>query len=433
MLRDYQLDIVNRVHNSWIHGHKRPCIVLPCGAGKSIISAEIAKRATYNGKNVLFIVHRKELCEQIKNTFQNHDVDMVKCNICMVQTVTRRLAAINKPDLIITDESHHALAKSYRNIYNYFKNSYGVGVTATPIRLNGSGLGDVYDDILNGVSAKWLIENKYLSPYDYYAPSVADLSRLKVKNGDYEMNEAENMLNLDTIYGDVIGHYKNLSGGAKAICYCVSVNHSRATATAFCAAGIPAAHVCANTDIKTRTEAMKAFRSGDIKLLCNADLYSEGIDIEDCGVSILLRPTKSLTLFIQQSMRCMRYVPGKRALIIDHVGNYTRHGMPDDDREWKLDSKKGESINKNTFSIRQCPYCYAVLPLKTAVCCKCGEELIKNKEYKLNEIKTASLEKITNYSSPKECRDMEALRVYAKSKGYKPGWAYYMGKSRGLI
>lgn len=185
-LRPYQAELVDRVSQAWCKGKKAPCIVLPCGGGKSVIVAEIAKKTTLNRKNVLFLVHRRELCEQIFKTFVWWGVDMRYCQIMMVQTACRRLEKLDIPSLIITDENHHAKAESYIKIYNYFPESYRVGVTATPVRLDGSGLKDVNDALIVGVSAKWLIENDCLSPYDYYAPAVADMSEIKVRNGEFD-------------------------------------------------------------------------------------------------------------------------------------------------------------------------------------------------------------------------------------------------------
>lgn len=338
-LRAYQNELVEQVRQAWRAGYKAPCIVLPCGGGKSCIVAEMARRTTFNGKRVLFLVHRRELVEQIKKTFIRWGVDMRLCEVGMVQTVTRRLKKLARPALIITDENHHSLAQSYKRIYEYFSDVPRVGVTATPVRLNGDGLGDVNDKLIVGVSAKWLIDNSCLAPYDYYAPDVADLTGLHVSHGEYMAAEIEKAMVKNTVFGDVIKYYKQLALGKKAVCYCASVRHSQRTAEVFNENGIKAAHIDGSTPKAERDSIISAFRRGDITVLCNVDLISEGFDVPDCECAILLRPTKSLTLYIQQAMRCMRYRPNKRAVIIDHVGNYARFGMPDDDREWSLEKK----------------------------------------------------------------------------------------------
>ena len=199
-LRPYQTELVQRVSRSWRTGHKAPCIVLPCGGGKSVIVAEMAKRTAYGGKYILFLVHRKELCEQILRTFLWWGVDMRYVKIMMVQTACHRLGKIPPPALIITDENHHSKASSYQKIYDYYHDAYRVGVTATPVRLDGSGLSDVNDDLVVGVSAKWLIENHCLAPYDYYAPDVADLSTVKVRRGEFDAKSAEKIMLESKVY-----------------------------------------------------------------------------------------------------------------------------------------------------------------------------------------------------------------------------------------
>jgi superfamily II DNA or RNA helicase len=481
-LRPYQTDLVQQVRQAWRQGFKAPCIVLPCGGGKSCIVAEMARQTTLNGKRVLFLVHRKELCEQIEKTFALWGVNMDLCRVMMVQTATRRLAKLDKPALIITDENHHSLARTYRRIYDYFPDVYRVGVTATPIRLNGGGLGDVNDKLIVGVSAKWLIENKCLSPYDYFSPSITDLTGLKTRSGEYVAGDVEQRLKKPKICGSVISYYFKLASGKKAICYCVTVAHSQEMADAFCSAGIPAAHIDANTPPTERAAIVNAFRCGDIRILCNVDLISEGFDVPDCECSILLRPTKSLTLYIQQSMRCMRYRPNKRAIIIDHVGNYARFGLPDQDRKWSLDTKKTPEgfLTKqcakccDTFEIPpkeditvckdQCKDCPSFIqmaignassrcPKKPAakikcpvlngkivtICPHCGHIMWSDEEYKPKQIEHESgeLVKVTGFKlilkTPDDCQTYQDLLEYAKSKGYKPGWAYYQAKKRGLI
>ena len=234
-LRPYQIDLVNGVSRSWRTGHRAPCIVLPCGGGKSVIVAEMAKRTAYGGKYILFLVHRKELCEQILRTFLWWGVDMRFVRIMMVQTACHRLGKIPPPALIITDENHHSKASSYQKIYDYYRDAYRVGVTATPVRLDGSGLIDVNDDLVIGVSAKWLIENHCLAPYEYYAPAVADLSTVKVRRGEFDAKSAEKVMLESKVYGDVISYYKRYASGEQAVCYCTTVKHSQAMAAQFCA------------------------------------------------------------------------------------------------------------------------------------------------------------------------------------------------------
>lgn len=436
-LRPYQEDILNNVRQAYRDGFKRPCVVLPCGGGKSCITAEIAKQATMKGNRVLFLVHRRELVDQIRQTFYNWGVDLSLCRVEMVQTACRRLNKMPVPRLIITDENHHCLASSYRKIYEAYPDAQCLGVTATPIRLNGGGLGDVNDTLVVGVTAKWLIQNHFLAPYDYYAPPVADLSGLHIRRGEFITAEVMAELDKSTIYGDVVGHYKKLAAGCKAVCYCASIQHSEEMAARFSTAGISAAHIDGSTSKYERNFIIQQFREGKIQILCNVDLISEGFDVPDCSCAILLRPTQSLTLYIQQSMRCMRYQPDKRAVIIDHVGNYTRFGMPDDDREWTLEPKrKKKRMVSVGEQIRQCPECFFTFP-KADTCPHCGYEFPQKQRGELEEDSSAELEKIEgftlDYRTPDDCTTYQELLQYAKSHGYKKGWAFYQAKNRGLL
>lgn len=437
-LRQYQNDLIERVRDSYRHGYRSPCIVLPCGGGKSVIAAEIAKQTTLKENNVLFLIHRRELKDQIVRTFCRWGVDMSLCDVMMVQTAARRTEAISPPALIITDENHHCLAATYKKIYNAFPKARFLGITATPVRLNGDGLGDVNDILIEGVSAKWLIENNFLAPYRYFAPSVADLTGIKVDRGEYSASDIEKLLVSDTIFGDVIDSYKRLADGTQAICYCASVKHSQETAAAFRRAGIDAVHIDGDTPEAERGKIIEDFRTGAVDILCNVDLISEGFDVPDCGCTIMLRPTKSLTLYIQQAMRCMRYRRGKTAVIIDHVGNYARFGMPDDGRVWTLakKDKKEKKKAENPVEVLQCPKCFAVLPnVRLTHCPMCGTEFPK-KLRQLEEAK-AELTEIKgfhiDYSRPEDCASYAELLDYAKKAGYKKGWAYYKAKERGFI
>lgn len=435
-LHHYQTNLVNQTRQAYVDGFKSPCIVLGCGGGKSVIVAEMAKRTTRKGNTVLFIVHRQELCEQIRTTFKWWGVDMHLCRIGMVQTLCRRTHKMRTPGLIITDENHHSLARSYRKIYEAFPDVPRVGVTATPVRLNGGGLGDVNDILVIGESTKWLIENGYLAPFDYFAPTVADLTGLHVQRGEFITDEVVKALSTSSIYGDVIAYYRKLSDGKQAICYCASVEHSSVMAEQFNAAGIAAEHIDGETPKPLRKAVVDRFRSGETTILCNVDLISEGFDVPDCNTAILLRPTKSLTLYIQQSMRCMRFKPGKRAVVIDHVGNYARFGLPDMDREWKLDpAKPKQKREESEFKIRQCPECFFTHE-HAPKCPHCGF-IYPIKERTIDEIKGARLEQITgiilDYTTPDDCGTIQELQAYAKTHGFKPGWAFYQAKRRAII
>ena len=368
-LRDYQTELINKIRSEIIKEKKTICAVLGCGGGKSVIQGMIAKSATQKKNEVLFIVHRKELCQQIENTFRTCGVDFTYCTVGMVQTLCRRVPKLKEPKLILVDECHHILSNSYRMIIDSFPQAVVVGFTATPVRMNEGGLGAVFESLVESVSTKWLIEHHYLAPYKYYGVELADTRHLHTKNGEFIPDEVERLMARSVIFGSTVENWKKFADGKKTIVYCSSINTSKATARAFQEAGIVAAHLDGTTGKAEREQTVEDFRSGKIKVLCNVDLFGEGFDVPDCEAVVLLRPTQSLTLHIQQSMRSMRYKPGKTAIILDHVGNYTRHGLPDEEREWSLKQKKKKK--KSERYVKSCPNCFAVVPAGKTVCPHC--------------------------------------------------------------
>jgi len=354
ILRGYQKKLITDLKKSLMAGNHNVVVQSPAGSGKTVTMAAIAKSATDKHNNVLFIVHRREIVEQVKKTFKAYGVDMSLCYVGMVQTVKSRLEKLDTPKIILVDESHHSLAKSYKSIFKCFKSANVIGFTATPIRLSGQGLSDVFDDLILGPSIEWLISNHFLAPYKYYSVKLIDDKKLKHNStGDFSsssMNEASKNI----IYGDVIKEYKRIADNTKTIIYTHNVESSKQVAKEFNKSGYKALQVDGNTPKKQRKQAMYDFRSGKVQILVNAELYGEGVDVPDCQTVIMLRPTESLSLFIQQSMRCMRYQPSKQATIIDHVTNYARFGLPDSEHNWSLQgiSKSKKKTNTDSISIR---------------------------------------------------------------------------------
>ncbi|EIU5758767.1 TPA: DEAD/DEAH box helicase [Listeria monocytogenes] len=415
------------------------CCSLWLGAGKSVILSEIIRMTTRNKNNVLFLVHRKELIDQIRNTLTMNDVDMKFVNLGMVQTVVRRLEKTSEPALIIIDESHHVLANSYKKIINHFSKAKVVGFTATPVRINGGGLGDINDTLIEKVNVKWLIENQFLAHYKYYAPEIVQTETLNVKRtGEFDMTSLDDQFNKRMIWGDVIKHYQKLANGEQAILYASSIYQSEKMAASFNAVGISSAHIDGKTPKLIRDDIIKRFREGEIKVLCNLDLIGEGFDVPDCSTVIMLRPTQSLSLYIQQSMRGMRYKHNKTAIIIDHVGNVKRFGLPDMERTWSLAPRKGSNATKAEAPVKICPDCFMTVLSSNKQCEHCGHEFkVEAKPIQIDD--AAELQEITepifqvDYSSPNDCKNMKELYEYAKQHNYKRGWAYHQGKVRGFI
>lgn len=435
-LRPYQSELIDKIRLSLRNGHKAVVAVLGCGGGKSVIQGSIAKSSTDKGRRVLFLVHRKELCQQIANTFRKVGVDMSLCDVSMVQTVSRRLGKLPDYDLIITDEGHHSTANTYRKIYDHYHDVVRLAFTATPIRLNKGGLGEVYTDLITSVSTQWLIENNYLAPYKYYSVKLADTSHLHTVAGEFKQDEVAELMQNKEIYGDTVKQWKRLAEGKKTIVYCASVEAAKMTAERFSAEGYCSLAVDGNTPKIEREKAIEGFRSGEVKILCNCELFGEGLDVPDCECVVLLRPTQSLTLFIQQSMRSMRYMPNKTAIIIDHVGNCYRHGLPDDEREWSLEPKHKQ---ENIVKIRECKECFAVYPPTLSKCPYCGAVAtteIRKTDKKTVEVDLVELQRTENLKNTPvaevELKTWEEIREFQKLKGYKFPWCFRYATAHGV-
>lgn len=433
-LRPYQSELIDGIRTSLRNGNNSVVAVLGCGGGKSIIQGSIAKASTDRGNRVLFLVHRKELCQQIANTFSALGVDMELCDVSMVQTVSRRLGKLPNYDLIITDECHHSTANTYKKIYDYYSHVTRLGFTATPIRLNKGGLGEVYSDLITSVSTKWLIENNYLAPYKYYSVKLADTSGLHTVAGEFKQDEVKQLMEHKEIYGDTVRQWKRLAEGKKTIVYCASVEAAKMTSERFLAEGYSSIAIDGNTPKNERENAMERFRRGEITILCNCELFGEGLDVPDCECVVLLRPTQSLTLFIQQSMRSMRYMPNKTAIIIDHVGNCYRHGLPDDEREWSLEPKHKQ---ENIVKIRECKECFSVYPPTMAKCPYCGAVAtteIRKTDRKTVEVDLVELKRVEDIRNTSvaeaDLKTWEEIAEFREIHKYHLNWAIRYAKSK---
>ena len=431
-LREYQIQAIEDLRSKYACGYCSPVLVANCGWGKSVAAAEMAKLSARKGKRVLVLAHRIELVEQLQKTFFDWGVPDDKCDIMMVQSATRRLNRMPEYDFIITDEFHHGPANTYKRIYERYPQAKRLGLTATPRRTSGQGLSDVADCIVQSVSVDWLIENNYLSPYEYYAPKqLVDADRLRTLRGDYDQSDAVEQLDKPKIYGDVISQYKKYAEGKQAIVFASSVEHSKRVCEAFNSKGYSSIHIDGKMPQSERKAAMERFRRGEVKILTNYEIISEGLSVDNCECCILLRPTKSLILFLQSSQRCMRYAPGKTAIILDLVGNYQRHGLPSEEHEWSLDGtiKSGREKEQNQVRARVCEHCFRTYAGAGRICPYCHEdngktraELEAEEKAELERVKAAERrEKRREVAMAKTRQELESI---AKERNYKPGWVW---------
>ena len=370
-LRDYQEGFVARIRQAFSR-HRRVLAVSPTGSGKTVAFAYITTSAAAKGKRVAIVAHRTEIVGQISDALDsmgvrhgrvqpghNHTNDPVQ--ICMIQTAVRRLDWMDAPDLIIVDEAHHAISNSYQAMLTRWPSAKILGVTATPQRLDGRGLGRMFDDMVLGPTPSELIKSGWLAGYDYLAPpSSVDLSHVSTRAGDYATDELAEAIDKIVITGDAVAHYKEFIAPRSAIVFAVRVDHAGHVAEQFCASGISAASVDGTMDRVVRRDRIEGIGNGKYQVLTSCALISEGLDVPSVGGVILLRPTKSLALHLQTIGRALRpKSDGSRATILDHVGNIHRHGLPDAPRRWSLDDKKRKS---ESAPVKQCEVCYRIFP-----------------------------------------------------------------------
>lgn len=324
---------------------------------------------------------------------------------------------------------HHYTSKTFASILERFPVAC-VGLTATPARLDGTGLGTMFDGMYVGPDPDWFVHKGYLSEYDYFAPDVNLYdAEWKPRGSDFDQNDASAQLDRIGIYGDVM---KYLDPKRKTIVYSPTVDMSRKVASAI---GDIARHFDGDTPKKERDETMQAFRDGKIRVLCNCDLIGEGVDVPDCDCVMLLRPTKSTALYIQQSMRCLRPNPGKRAVIYDFVGNVFRHGMPTQHRDWTLSGriKCVKASEGRDVAVRQCGSCLRVYAGHGRICPYCGFDNGQTRK-EIEQDRKASLKQIRalERDERKKAWTFEQLVDIGRRRGYKNpvGWAYYVMKGR---
>ena len=372
-LRPYQQQAISDLRMAYRSGAHAPLLVAPTGAGKTIILAAITQAAAGRGRRILILVHRRELIRQTSAKLTNADVNHGiiaagfvpsdhPVQVASVQTLARRLQQQHwQPDLIVIDEAHHAIAGStWANVISYWPDSLLLGVTATPIRQDGRGLGAMFDRLVLGPSTADLMAAGHLTRVKLYAPpQVADLTGIRTRAGDYANDQAAAAMTKPTVTGDAITHYKRIAASQPAIAFCCNVNHATTVCDAFNAAGISAATLLGDT---TDRDALVArFAGGELQVLVTVDVVSEGFDCPGAAVAILLRPTQSEGLYLQQVGRVLRPAPGKAAaIILDHVGNVHRHGFPDDHRDWSLvDRLRTSKGGPPAPCIRTCESCFA--------------------------------------------------------------------------
>jgi superfamily II DNA or RNA helicase len=454
ILRNYQQTIVNNCRDAFKNGYKKLCCVLPCGAGKTAIFCYLAYLNTLKKPNnrVLILLHRKELLKQTMEAFQVFQISTDRIDIAMIQSFKNTLKTGVKPySLIIIDECHHATSASFKHVLSTYSGVALIGFTATPARLDGKPLGEIFDHLIVGADYAYLVNNNYLVDYDYFSPDLNfDFAKWKLKSGDFDT--IDNALHLDkkAIYGDIL-KYIDLS--KKTIIYSPTVDYSKKLETQinehFNAR--VSTEFNGETSPLERDKIIDDFKNDKIKILINVDLIGEGFSVPSCDCVFLLRATQSLTLFIQQAGRALRsdpQNPNKRASIFDFVGNIYRFGFPDAPRSWSLNSTlknshKHETVH-DSLIIKTCPHClHSFMPsqmLPNRCCPFCNAYLpLNTREIAIQDKKELALIKknqlVENRHQCGRCRTFQQLKKLGEEKNYRhpAQWAYYVLKNRKQI
>lgn len=419
--RDYQQHLDDGIHREWDRGARNVMAVLPTGGGKTVVISNIVH--AHNGASAV-IAHRQELVSQISMALARNGIrhriigpnklirlivslqmiefgatfydPSAKCAVAGVDTLIRREEELARwiplVTLVIIDEGHHCLnSNKWGKAVELFPNAKGLLVTATPCRADGAGLGrhsdGIVDALVIGPTMRDLINRGYLTEYRIIAPpSDLRLDTITISNstGDYNLDQMRKAVSGSSlvvhegskVVGDIVAHYMKFASGKLGITFVPEVSVAQKVADQFNAAGIPAAVVSAKTPDDERARILRDFKSRRLMNLVNVDLFGEGFDLPAIEVVSMGRPTQSYSLYAQQFGRGLRLLEGKdRAIIIDHVGNVARHGLPDAPREWTLDRREKRSSGAtDAIPLRICTGedCYQPFERYLKVCPHCG-------------------------------------------------------------
>ena len=386
-LRPYQEQIIDKTRAAIVRC-QRVLMQGPTGMGKTAISVYMMARAAEQGKRAFFLVHQNELLQQTSKALwaqklehgqaaSGKSISKLPLQVASVQTLVNRLDRYEPPHLIIIDECHRSTSSTYQRILDAWPRAKVVGLTATPQRTDGKGLGEVYQELVLGPSINSLMAAGYLSQYEVLAPpSTLDLNDIHSRAGDYAKDELEAAMDRPSITGDAVATYIKHATGKRCVVMCVSIRHAEHVRDSYLAAGVSCEMIEGKMTNNEREQVLDRFRRGETMVISQCELLIAGVDIPSIEVIQWLRPTQSVIIWMQGNGRGLRPAPGKeRLLILDHVGNWQRHGLPDDEREWSLDGrKKGtrKASDEPETKVQQCAECYHIFRPGVDRCPSCG-------------------------------------------------------------
>lgn len=429
MLRDYQVKALDLIRKEFQSGKKKVLLHLATGAGKTVCFSEVIKGAAAKEKRTLVLVRGRKLVDQASQRLfrekVNHGVLMaghwndrpqLPHQVASIDTlIARKLRP--KADIVIIDEAHLAISDGYKEVLKDYDHAFVLSVTATPYV--DTGLRHVADCVVNPITMNELVEQGYLVPFRYFAPSTPDLSDVHTQNGDYVNSELEGAMGKNNLTGRIVDHWRELASDRPTLLFAVNIRHSRTLVQKFCDAGISAEHCDADTPDEERVRVIERLERGETRVVSNVGIFCTGVDIPSVSAIIMARPTKSLNLFIQQSGRGTRLSPGKSdCIILDHAGNLLRLGLPTEEHEVDLDGKAVSQKNEKKTHV--CKECFCVFV--GATCPECKKPIPPAPIVEIEET-DARLVEITQVDPV--LRELRLLQREARNNGRKPAWVYY--------
>lgn len=464
-LRSYQHDVITKLQAAVANGARRVLLVAPTGSGKTVVAGVLIKAAERDFHRSLFIAHRRELIDQTHRRLKREGITasvilagregqydaLSRTQVAGIQSLIARIKSkrVSNPnaDLLIIDEAHHSRAETYQKLMDAYPDAIIVGLTATPCRGDGRGLGKIFDEMVECPAIPELIRQGHLVPSVCYSHPTADLKGVKSSiTGDWQTGELAERMNTDKLVGDIVTHWNRLAEGRKTVVFAVDVAHSKHIANEFIASGIKTGHIDGGTPIAEREETLAKLSAGDITVVSNCMVLTEGWDQPDVACCVLARPTKSLGLHLQMVGRVLRPFPGKdHALILDHAGNVVRHGLPEDEIFWTLNpddralnmSQAARNRVKARGEAVMCPECKPrEVPLVTGCCPVCDWR--PNSKAQAVEFVDGDLARLDGNGRPNSAPWSPAARHnfhgqlawIARERRYKPGWVFHKFKEK---
>jgi DNA repair protein RadD len=443
-LRPRQTKAVEDLRQAYASGARAPILVAPTGFGKTATATEIVRLTIARGRSVWFLAHLREILDDTADRLQaagisygsiraGRSADYSKLvQVVAVQTAVRR-ERLPRPDLIIIDECHLAVANTYRKVIAAAGHPLLLGLTGTPQRLDGRGLVEVFDRLVLTCTTAELIAEGLLAPVRVFAPPGADLSKLHTRAGDFDQGEASAVLSKPAVVGDALSHWQKLCQGRRGVAFCTTVAHAEAVARQWQSAGFRAVAVHGSSEDADRREAVAGLRAGRLDLVACAQLWIAGVDVPEIDAVIWLRPTQSLTAWLQGNGRGLRTAPRKRdLLVLDHVGNCQRLGHPLEVHEWSLEGRLKRSREAG-LSVRVCPACFACMPSARQVCPDCGHEFVaERRELEHVDGELVEVQRREKKREQATATTLEQLIDVGKRRGMKNprGWARHVLAAR---